>query len=149
MTRGERWSIILLLIAAYLVGALSGTQYARSQVSIVGGLTGAGITPVSTTVGGNATFNTIMVAATGSGTTVLAGNGSRLSATVQNVAAVTVYCATSTAITTANSIALGPSSSSGSTLIPGGSMTFDRYTGLIQCLSSSGDADVRYIETTT
>jgi len=53
------------------------------------------------------------------------------------------------AMTTANGIGLAPTSGSGSTITPGGSISIDRFTGDIYAISSSGTADLRYVETTT
>ena len=83
---------------------------------------------------------------TTSATLVLAANLKRKNALVQNVERQQIGLGFNTNLTVQNAGAyLAPISSSSSG--DGGLFTTD-YTGAIYCITASGDADVRYIETT-
>ena len=116
---------------------------AISQTNIVGGLTGAGITPISTAVTATGTYGSVSVGT--SATTVVASNTARVSATVYNNGTATIYCGVNSSVV----VGSAGTANSGFPLTTGSSRVYDRYTGAIVCISGTAAQDVRYDEFTT
>ena len=132
--------IALALLTGYLLG-----EVVRAQVSITGGQ-GPGIASVRTTIGSASAYGSVSVGT--AATTVRSSTGTRTSVTLQNNSSNAVYCGTD-----ANVVAGGAGiANSGIVLAsgsPGGSYTWDRYTGAIVCLAAGAASDVRFWESTT